>query len=138
MYRVSVFLVGLVVLSSFAVLADEIKLTPQYLVGTWSLGGKDVCGRQDVEYVALRQNGTFEAGIFGTVDMVGFWQVVNDSVELHGLHKPNPSQTSLAFIGDRYSYAYAQAVIFIRDRDTMDFVTGVGDDMGKRTAYRCR
>ena len=59
-------------------------LLRNYLHGKWVLGiGEQTCSAPDAEYFIFHDNGTFAAGRADNSEAVGFWQLDEETVQLH-------------------------------------------------------
>ena len=130
-------LMALFALQIPAALAQEVKLSPAYLVGTWSMSGGDSCGSGN--YVLFRDNGTLEMGTGKAAGVTGFWELNNDSVILHMLVAPRGGNTQHPFYQDSYFYQYRAAQVLRTSPDTFDVSVGAQQAQGGQYSLtRCR
>lgn len=120
-----------------AALAQDAKLSPEYLVGKWSFGGSEDCTSGD--YVLLRENGTLEQGTGKTAGMAGFWELSNDTITLHMLVKPRRVLSQHPLYQDNYYYQYRSVQMLNTRPDAFDISVGVPQAAGTQyTLTRCR
>jgi len=118
-------------------LAQDASLSPDYLAGTWSLGGSESCGSGD--YVVLRSNGTLEMGRGKTAAVAGFWELNNDAIILHMLVSPQGEQGLHPFYQSSYFYQYRSAQVLGTRADAFDVSVGAQQAPGQQyTLSRCR
>ena len=133
-----VFMAAIAVTTA-ASLADETTVTPDYLVGNWSLDGKAGCGSADARYVLFRDNGTVEVGRGAAVTRVGFWKIVDDTIVAHTLTAPAEHEEYHPFFQSSYRYEHIVPRIGQTEKDT--FAVTVGSDIDKQkehyTLTRC-
>jgi hypothetical protein len=124
----------------FALNVNATKVSPEYLVGLWSMEGKEKCESEGFEYVAFFADGTFKTGKRGRVESVGFWRLYeeDDEFDLHMV-------TSLGFFGEeyaefkgRFSYLDLKALPFSITEDEFDGVASFGGDLERFHAARCK
>jgi hypothetical protein len=130
----------LAIIASFYFLsANAGKISPQYLVGLWSLEGEESCGSNDFEFVKFFVDGTFKTGRSGKVESVGFWRLYkeDDDIDLHMV-------TSLGFFGEAYSdfkgsfsYLDLKALPFSIEKNKFEGVASFGGDLERFSATRC-
>jgi len=120
-----------------ATLAQEARLSPDYLAGTWSLGGSDACGSGD--YVVFRANGTLELGRGKNAGVAGFWELNNDTLILHMLVSPQGEHGLHPFYQSSYFYQYRSARVLDTRADAFDVSVGAQQAPGQQyTLSRCR
>ena len=120
-----------------ASLAQDLRLTPDYLAGTWSMSGPEGCaGRTD--YATFHANGTLELGTQGRARVVGFWQAGDSTLLLHMLVAPVAGQEGHPFYQSSYYYQYRAADIM--DVSADEFTVGIGDALEREQlrVSRCR
>ena len=124
----------------FALNVNAAKVSPGYLVGLWSLEGKEKCGSESSEYTEFFADGTFKTGNLGRVESVGFWRLYkeDDDLDLHMV-------TSLGFFGEDFSdfkgsftYLDLKALPLDVKEDEFEGVASFGGDLEKFTATRCK
>src|ERR671918_452425 len=71
---------------TWAAWADEVP--PNYLPGTWAIGGADACKAPATERITFNADGTFEAVRGGQPTATGFWHLVEDVLDLHMVSSP--------------------------------------------------
>ena len=125
------------ILPCMALHAGEVTLTPGYLGGKWSSGGREGCESGAVEYVQFHRNGTMEVGRGTTPAAVGFWIAKDDEITVHLLIVPNVADTANAFYRGRYTYSYLTANVLDTRQDAFDTISGTTGDLVKRTWTRC-
>jgi hypothetical protein len=121
-------------------LAADTLLTPDYLIGSWSLNGKAGCGSPDARYVLFRDNGTVEVGEGNAVARVGFWKIVDDTIVGHTLTAPLEHEEYHPFFQDSYRYEYMAPRVVQTEADA--FAVTIGSDIEKQkeqyTLTRCK
>lgn len=124
-----------------AVGAETIKpdmVAPDYLVGRWSLEGKNSCGAQNAENVEFMANEVFHLDRGQRVDAVGFWRVMGNRVELHLVTSPHRISGAHPEYEGMFDYADLAIYVFDAEKDSFEAVVADGDEVHKRIAYRCQ
>lgn len=123
-----------------ASLADDATLTPDYLVGSWSLDGKAGCSSANARYVLFRDNGTVEVGQDNEVARVGFWKIADDTIVAHTLVAPQEHEEYHPFFQDNYRYEYIAPRVAKTEPDALTVT--VGSDIEKQKSQhiltRCK
>jgi hypothetical protein len=131
----------LVVLSVFLVpWANAGDLSEEYLYGRWAIDAKD-CSSPNSEYIEFRKNGTFQSTRTGETEIVGFWGLNRDILELHMLTSPaffDDIHRALSGFEDRYDYFQSKAAIFNNKNNSFEAFGVIGNEMQRATAVRCR
>jgi hypothetical protein len=118
-------------------LAEQLALSPAYLVGNWSMTGSQGCGSGD--YVLLRDNGTLELGTGKAAAITGFWDLNKDTIILHMLVAPRGGDNRHPFYQDSYFYQYRAAQVLANRPDAFDVSVGAQQAQGEQyTLTRCR
>jgi hypothetical protein len=141
MIRVFNYTTILVVLSVFLVpWANAADLSADYIYGRWVIDDPD-CSSPDSEYMEFNKNGTFEGTRTGQAEIVGFWGLKEDILDLHMV-------TSLAFFDDlnknlagfegSYSYFQGRMVIFNTQDNSFEAFGVIGDEIKRTAAKRCQ
>lgn len=112
-------------------------VSPDFLVGVWSFQGKENCGVTGAEHIAFLEQGTFELGRKGTVDMVGFWELEDNRIDLHMVGSPYRFDDSLVQVKGQYGYAHLPVFTFDVEENAFDAVVPHEGEVRKRTAHRC-
>jgi hypothetical protein len=79
--RILLVFLASALLGTSALAAD--KVTPEYLVGTWSLEGPAACGKADGEYLTFSGDGGFHAYQGGRLRATGFWHLADQYLEFY-------------------------------------------------------
>jgi len=108
-----------------------------YLAGTWVVGGVDACGAATTEHITFDANGSFTAVQTGQPTALGFWQLVDDKLDLHMVSSP-------AFFGDhlqpfagQYAYYPAQALLFDIQEQAFRMVAYMNGQLRGANLARC-
>ena len=117
--------------------AADVTLTPEYLSGKWSMGGKEGCESGAAGYVIFHGNGTMEAGREATPMSVGFWSAKDDEIMMHMLVSPAKSDESNVFYRGKYSYSYLGANVLETRQGAFDIMMGTSIDMVRETMTKC-
>ena len=120
--------------------ANAEDLSQEYLHGRWVIDEQN-CGSEKAEFIEFRKDGTFECIRTGRTEIVGFWDLNRDIVDLHMV-------TSPAFFHDIHrvlkghegEYNYFQIKLLISNTSQKGFEAfGVlGDEYKRMTAVRCQ
>jgi hypothetical protein len=131
----------LVVLSIFwvpwAIAGD---LSADYLYGRWVIDQQN-CSSPDSEYIEFRKNGTFESTRAGKVEIVGFWELTEDILELHMVTSPaffDDIHRALVGFKGQYNYFQVRMVIFNTRDEGFEAFGVLGDEIKRATAVRCQ
>ena len=141
MFRRFKLLTILVVLGVFLVpWAHAGDVSEDYLYGRWVVGGQN-CSSSSAEIYEFRKNGTFECTRTGRAEIVGFWGIKEDVLELHMV-------TSAGFYDDIhkdlsdfegiYEYFEAKMVIFNTQKQGFETFGVLGNEIKRATAVRCQ
>lgn len=140
MARLKEFLfVMMVLVHGASAVADEAKLSVDYLAGKWSTGGKDACASDQADYVIFRENGTVEAGHGKMINALGFWKLTDDTIAVHLLISPAGGGTPHPFYQKRYHYQYMFPKVLTVTPDAIDYTLDTNVLSGvQQTLTRCR
>ena len=129
-------LMALLALQIPTALAQEVKLSPAYLAGTWSMSGSEGCG--SANYVLFRGNRTLEMGTGKAAGITGFWELNKDTIILHMLVAPRGGNSQHPFYQDSYFYQYRAAQVLGVRGDAFDVSVGAQPAQGEQyTLTRC-
>lgn len=122
---------------SIPLLAADVALTGEYLIGKWSSDGKQGCTSTAADYVTFHGNGVIEAGRGVSPEAVGFWSAKGDEITVHLLVAPQVSATPNVFYRGRYTYSHVAVNVLATRPGAFDVVTGPTGNMEKRTWTKC-
>jgi hypothetical protein len=115
-------------------------LTPEYLYGRWVIDDKN-CNSPNSEYLEFRKNRTFEIARTGKAEIVGFWGIKADTLELHMVTSPaffDDLHEQLAGFEGEYDYFRGKMVLFNTNNSGFEAVGVVGNEMRRATAVKCK
>jgi hypothetical protein len=141
MNRLFIYVAILVVLSVFLVSGVNAgDLSAEYLHGRWAIDTKD-CSSPNSEYLEFRKNGTFQSDRAGQTEVVGFWELNRDRLEMHMLTSPaffDDIHKALSGHHGRFDYFQLKAAIFNNKKNSFEAIAVIGNQMDRATAVRCR
>ncbi len=117
--------------------AEEAKLTADYLIGIWSLDSGGRCNPPDGRSIRFYRDGTFKSDKAGRVDTLGFYMVVDNSIELHLLVAPDSGYANITGFVSRYSYSYINAFVVQLEPDELTVRTGPTGEEESTQLSRC-
>ena len=127
----------LIVSTATGVHAQE--LPPDYLYGRWIIDDKN-CGSADAEYIVFDKNHTFEVSRSGRVEIVGFWESSEETLDLHMVASP----ASFADINGElvgydglYYYFKIRMVAHNVQKNRFDVIGVLGEEIDRAYAVRC-
>ena len=86
-------------------LAEQAPIAVDYLIGIWSLDGKDQCeSASDGRLMKFDPDGTFKSVRAGHIDLLGFYMLAENSIELHMLVAPDSGYSNVTGFVSRFSY----------------------------------
>ena len=119
-------------------IAAETALGPDYLVGRWSLEGADRCNTVGAEHIELGADDTFKVDRGRQVDVIGFWELSGNRIDLHLVASPHRITAVLSDYPGRYGYDNLPVFAFDAQADSFEAVVPFGEEVRKRTVHRCR
>ena len=141
MFRIFITATMLVLLSIFFVpRADAGNPSAEDLHGRWAIDAED-CSSPDSEYMVFRSNGTFENTRTGQAEIVGFWQLDEDTVDLHMVTSPayfNDLHGGLKDFEGIYNYFHAKVIIFNNKKDSHEAIGVIGNEVKRMKTVKCR
>jgi hypothetical protein len=141
MVRKLTFVPIVLLLSIFFVpLVTAGDLATEYLYGRWAIDVEN-CSSPDSEYMVFRKNGTFENTRTGKAEIVGFWELNKDTVELHMVTSPaffDDLHKELKKFEGTYNYFYSRIVIFNTKDKSFEAVGVIWNEMKKMNAVKCQ
>ncbi len=121
--------------------ASAAVMAPDHLHGKWVLGvSEQTCGAPNAEYFIFRDNGTFEAGRADRAEAVGFWQLGEETVQLHFVSSFGFYHDIAAELKDmqgQFHYLASKLLFFNVEDDRFDVVGVLEDQAQKGIAIRC-
>ena len=124
----------------FAPWAYAADLNAEYLTGRWAIDAKD-CNAADVETLEFRKNGTFESIRAGKAEVVGFWEINTDILELHMVTSPSyfdDIEPTLGAFKDLYQYFQARMAVYNIQKDSFEAVGVLGNQIKRARAVKCQ
>ena len=115
-------------------------VTPDYLYGRWVIDDKN-CSSPNSEYIEFRKNGTFECTRMGKAEIVGFWEIKDDTLELHMVSSPayfSDIHKKLAEFEGVYDYFQGKMVLFNTNNTGFEAVGVIDNEMKRATAVKCK
>ena len=116
------------------------ELSAEYLYGRWVIDAQD-CSSPDSETLEFRKNGTFESARAGKTEVVGFWSMNKDILELHMVTSPaffEDIHRSLVGFKGIYNYFQVRMVIFNNRNEGFEVFGVLGGEIKRATAVRCK
>jgi hypothetical protein len=116
------------------------QLSPEYFYGRWAIDAQD-CSSPDTEYYEFQKKGTFEVTRTGQTEIIGFWEVKNDTMELHMLTSPafyTDLHSAMAEFQGQFHYYPAKMLIFNIQKDSFEVFGLIGDQLDRASAVRCQ
>ncbi len=130
----------LVVLSLFLVpMASAADLSADYLQGRWAIHD-NVCNSSSSEFITFDNDGTFRGTRNGKTEIVGFWKLDGDIIELDMLSSLSSFQdlnSSLVRYKGIHSYSAGQMLIFNAKKKSFEAFGVVGEEVKRTVAARC-
>ena len=114
------------------------RVTPDYLVGTWSLDGKTACGTPNFEHIVFDRDGGFRNYRRGRLLSAGLWHMGDEYLEFHivsGAAKHNPELKE--FLG-YFSMASIDAMETKVEKNRLELAVKLGDKMAHWELDRCK
>ena len=119
--------------------AHATDLSVDYLSGRWVIDAED-CSSPTSEFVEFNKNGTFVGNRNGTTEIVGFWVLKEDNVELHMVSSPasfHDLNKALAHFDGIYSYFKGRMLIFNLQEKSFEAYGVIGKEIKRASAVRC-
>ena len=117
--------------------AGAADLPDNYLVGHWTTGGAEACGKPESEVTDFRADGTFTTMRNGHASAVGFWMLTNDDqLEMQVLAHDSLHPALEAIPGD-YGYFVVHALLFDQTDNSHRMVLSIGDVLQGANVVRC-
>jgi hypothetical protein len=140
MMRVFNYATILMVLCVFLVSgANAADLSVDYLSGRWVINAED-CSSPTSEIIEFNKNGTFEGARNGKAEIVGFWGLNEDNIELHMVTSPasfiDLNKDLANFVGI-YSYFKGRMLIFNLQEKSFEAYGVVGKEIKRASAVKC-
>ena len=141
MIRKFTFAVIMVLLGvSFVPCVNAEDLSMEYLYGRWVVDAQS-CASPDSEYMEFRKNGTFENTRTGKTEIVGFWGLNEDILNLHMVTSPaffTDLHPDLQGFENMYEYFQTKVVIFNTQKKSFEAFGVIGNETKRMTAARCQ
>jgi hypothetical protein len=119
-------------------LAEE--ATSDHLLGRWVIDAKD-CSSKESEYIIYKPDGTFEYSRSGATEIVGFWELKGDLLDMHMVSSPAYFQDihkELKDLKGVYGYYHAKLVLFNVEKTSHQVVGVMGNEIKKGKAIKCK
>ena len=119
--------------------AHATDLSVDYLSGRWVIDAED-CSSPTSEFIEFNKNSTFVGNRNGTAEIVGFWVLKEDNVELHMVSSPasfHDLNKDLANFDGIYSYFEGRMLIFNLQEKSFEAYGVVGKEIKRASAVRC-
>jgi hypothetical protein len=130
----------LMVLGVFLVsVANASDLSVDYISGRWVIDAES-CSSSTSEFIEFNKNGTFVGTITGIAEIVGFWVLKEDKIELHMVTSPasfHDLNKDLAQFDGIYSYFDGRMLIFNNQEKSFEAYGVVGKEIKRASAVRC-
>jgi hypothetical protein len=128
----------LIALAAPAAMAQD--LAADYLLGRWAIDAQD-CSSSDAEYMVFQTNGTFEISRRGITEVVGFWDLKGDYLNLHMVTSPAHFQDiheQLKRFEGVYSYFHSKVILINAQKNGFQAAGVIGNELKKATAVKCQ
>jgi hypothetical protein len=119
--------------------ANGTELSVDYLSGSWVINAED-CSSSTSEIIEFNKNGTFEGARNGKAEIVGFWGLNEDNIELHMVTSPASFvdlNKDLANYVGIYSYFQGQMLIFNAKEKSFEAYGVIGKEIKRASAVKC-
>jgi len=123
-------------LASAASAAQAASMSPEYLTGRWTTGGRELCTKPEHEQTWFRKDGTFATEHNGKAVAVGFWQVEEDLLDMQILAAPVPHAVPGATPAD-YTLVHVGALTFDVADDQFRMVQDLNGVLQGLNMFRC-
>jgi hypothetical protein len=119
--------------------ANAADLSVDYLSGRWVINAED-CSSPTSEIIEFNKNGTFEGARNGKTEIVGFWVLNEDNIELHMVTSPvsfvDLNEDLANYVGI-YSYFQGQMLIFNAKEKSFEAYGVIGKEIKRASAVKC-
>ena len=115
-------------------------LSPEYLYGRWVVNLQN-CSSADAEYIVFGKNRTFESSRSGKTEIIGFWEINDEVLDLHMVTSPASfADISGDLIGydGLYYYFKARLVVHNIQKDRFEAIGVLGEEVDRGYAVRCK
>jgi hypothetical protein len=113
------------------------EISTDYLDGLWSLDGKEACGTDNYEYVALRADGVVETGDDGRPHGAGFWELKEGEMTFHLSTSPAFHRDDLKGVGGVYDNFDIRVITYNVEADQFGAIGLLGKEVARATFTRC-
>jgi hypothetical protein len=120
--------------------ANAEKLSPEYFYGRWAIDSEN-CSSPDSEYIEFRKNGTFESTRTGKTEILGFWELKNDVLELQMLTSPAFYQDILRGMTEfrgQFQHFQGRMLIFNTQQNNFETFGLIGSELDRAKTVRCQ
>lgn len=124
--------------ASVASAAD--KVSPDYLVGRWSLEGQPACHgpMPDAEFIIFDRDGGFRSYRRGQLESAGFWHLGDEYMEFHVVSSAGILNPELKEYIGSFSMASIDAMETKVEKDHLELAVRLGDKMDHWKLDRCK
>ena len=119
--------------------ANAADLSVDYFSGRWVLDAQD-CSSPTAEYIEFNKNGTFVGTRSEIAEVIGFWGLKEDNIELHMVTSPasfHDLHEELANFEGIYSYFQGQMLIFNSKEKSFEAYGVIGKEIKRTSAVKC-
>jgi len=135
------FFTCLLVLSVlFVPIVSAAELNADYFHGDWVINDQS-CSSNTAEHIVFHENGTFMGSRDGIAEIVGFWSLKDDFIELHMVTSPASFQDlhkEMAKFEGVYSYFQGRLLVFNQQKKSFEAYGVLGNESKRAAAVRCR
>jgi hypothetical protein len=120
--------------------ADAADLSSDYFHGRWVIDDQD-CNSKTAEYIEFNENGTFEETRNGKAEIVGFWGINEDYMDIHMVTSPAYFQDvheDMAYFEGIYGYFQGKLLVFNLEKESFEAYGVIRDESKRAFARRCR
>ena len=109
----------------FASMANAMELNEEFFHGSWVVN-ETSCGSTSAEFIVFDKNGTFKGSRDGKAEIVGFWNLKDDYIDLHMVTSPaffKDIHKDMVKFEDSYGYFPGRLLIFNQQNKSFLLIT---------------
>jgi len=114
------------------------RVTPDYLVGTWSLEGKPACGQPELEHIVIDRDGGFRNYRRGQLQAAGLWHIGDDYIQFHIVSSAARLNPELKEYEGYFSMVQIDALETKVEKDRLELAVKAGQKMDHWELDRCK
>ena len=128
-----------VVCLSFVSGANATDLSEDYFTGRWVINSQN-CSSSTSEYIDFNKNGTFIGIRSDIAEIIGFWVLKEDNIELHMVTSPasfHDINKDLTQFDGIYRYFDGKMLIFNTKEKSFEAFGVIGKEIKRTSAVKC-